>query len=273
MSTVKGWKRVTFKWTATRGITTIVAFLITAFILEYLTVWIFLSIGLVDSSAFTYVVSVPFTGWMFNLVMSPLIHLIPVGVIIALVSSWIYLSKQFAFAPRKIESKKPQSRRKRHKPKHTSMKIWGKLRKVQLYFTRSNIRSASTIFSAFILLFALILLVENPWLVHDSIIGLYRGNPSFQGFVLGSMNAFRSIVQAWFPIWWVGSAINNGLLSAAPGFRSAIEGLGAFVATPFVTLDLVGKYVLCQNIAAWSSVMIAFAYGHRAYSKRLFKSR
>jgi len=57
----------------------------------------------------------------------------------------------------------------------------------------------------------------------------------------------------------------------APGFRSSLEGLGASIVGPIAKLDLVWKYALCQNAAAWFSAIIAFAYGQ--YTSRLYRRK
>jgi len=118
MSVTKGWKRLRFEWTAPKGVTAMATFLITALLVEYLVAWIFMSVGLTDTSSLTHVVSVPFTGWVFNVAISPLFHLVPLGVIVVLVSSWAYLLRQLVIVPQRIESRKSYpARRERPKPK------------------------------------------------------------------------------------------------------------------------------------------------------------
>ncbi len=278
-------------------------FLITALLVEYLVAWIFMSVGLTDTSSLTHVVSVPFTGWVFNVAISPLFHLVPLGVIVVLVSSWAYLLRQLVIVPQRIESRKSYpARRERPKPKRFkrfSTGVGSKLRGVgrifkplyhwarnatlrtrgisnalqRLFFARTAIRSATTVFSIFLFLFILLLLAGYPRLVHNTIASLYKGNPSFHGFVLSAMSAAQSTAQALLPIGWVASTVNNGLLAVAPGFRSTLEGLGTSVVGPLTQLDIVGKYVICQNIAAWFSAVTALVYGQRISSKRRYKSR
>ncbi|MEM2936297.1 MAG: hypothetical protein QW231_03875, partial [Candidatus Bathyarchaeia archaeon] len=69
------------------------------------------------------------------------------------------------------------------------------------------------------------------------------------------------------PLGWVASALNEALLAAAPGFRNALLALGAPIVNSVVGLDLVGKYLVCQNVAAWASATVALAYGRYVSSR------
>jgi len=54
--------------------------------------------------------------------------------------------------------------------------------------------------------------------------------------------------------------MNNALLSAAPGFRDFVAGLG-IVIKPLADLDNVGKYLVFQNVAVWVSAIAVLFYG------------
>ena len=110
-----------------------------------------------------------------------------------------------------------------------------------------------------------------PNLFHDLAIGLYGANPSFHGFVLKTIETSKGLAQALSPVGWLASAIDGALRAVAPGFRSAIEGLGSSMTGPLVNLDLVWKYILCQNAAAWISAIGALGYGE--YTSRIYRIR
>ena len=52
---------------------------------------------------------------------------------------------------------------------------------------------------------------------------------------------------------------------------TALRALGAPITGPMAKLDLVVKYVVCQNIATWASAVTALAYGR--YASRLHRRR
>ncbi|MDH5267867.1 MAG: hypothetical protein OEW62_09350, partial [Candidatus Bathyarchaeota archaeon] len=76
------------------------------------------------------------------------------------------------------------------------------------------------------------------------------------------------------PLGWLGTAINDALLAMAPSFRSALESFGKSTTGPIVTLDLVWKYAICQNIAAWASALTALTYAqYTSHPYRRYKRR
>ncbi|MDH5713272.1 MAG: hypothetical protein OEY83_04955, partial [Candidatus Bathyarchaeota archaeon] len=103
--------------------------------------------------------------------------------------------------------------------------------------------------------------LSYPRSVYDAVVGLYQLSPSFLGFVLNTTEVAQGIAQVLSPIGWLASAINNALLAAAPGFKSALDNIGISTTEPVTKLDLMGRYVLCQNLAAWVSAVTALAYG------------
>jgi len=99
-----------------------------------------------------------------------------------------------------------------------------------------------------------------PWWIHDTVINFYRETPSFLSFVIGAQESLQSLREALAPI-------NNALLAAAPDFRSSLQSFGASAA-PIAKLDITGKYILVQNLAAWVCALIALAYGKYASAHR-----
>ncbi len=299
LSSEKGWKRLIFRWTAPKGAVAMALFFALAVFIEYLVVCLFRSHGLAETQTF----QLPLT--IFTVTIQPLFHLIPLGVIVVLVSSWTYLTRYIAKMPRgKPPAKKPSAKRrkpikradKRFKSiRSFSRRVSRKFRKVnralkafyrrmkasvlgirgvspvmeRLFFARAAIKGTATVVLIFLVSFLTLHLMGHPSLIHDLVVGLYRGNPSFHGFVIGTIDIAGSIGQALAPIELLVSAINDALISAAPAFRGALEGFITSITEPLVKLDLTWRYVICQNIAAWLSAIAALAYGQ--YTSRLYR--
>jgi hypothetical protein len=293
MSTEKRWKRFIFRWTAPKGFTAIVLFSALALFIEYVLVSLFISAGLTEKNPFTTTFQVPLINSSFTITISPLLHLLPLDVIVVLISSWTYLTKYIAVAPRRTKPvKKPPKTQKKRLPK----KIRGKLRRVsrafrsfyrrlsravlqvrgisyvlqQLFFARAAIKSTANVLMVFLASFTILYILAYPSSTYDAVVGFYKWSPAFLGFVAKTIEIAEGVGQAISPIGQVGSAITNALLAAAPGFRSALENFGASTVGGIAKLDLVGKYVLCQNLAAFISAITALAYG-RYYSMRLYR--
>ncbi|MGD8506182.1 MAG: hypothetical protein PVF15_05900 [Candidatus Bathyarchaeota archaeon] len=280
------WKRLIIKWTAAKGFVAMLLFLASALLLEYLLVYSFLSGGLTDEFTWMETFQVPYVNWAFTLAVSPLLHLLPLSVIIVLISSWIFLTRHIAFIPHRTESarktairrRRPQRRRfkslrrffKRISRniqeigkalKNALLRIPGFSRlSRRLFFARTAVRSAMIILSAFVSLVFLAYSIAYPWWIHDTVINLYRGNPSFTSFVIGTNESFQLLGEILVPI-------NNALLAAAPGFRSSLQNLGASTVS-IANLDITGKYLLVQNMAAWICALVALAYGKYAETRR-----
>jgi len=276
MSSEKHWKRLPFKWTARKGLTATLLFLALALFIEYLVVYLFISSGLTDTFLFT------------GLPISPLFHLLPLGVTVVLVSSWMYLTKHIAVVPQKKSPTKPKRQRPRtRKVRFKSIRrlfkrINRKFRWIsrpiesfyQLHFAKATVKSTATIIGIFLASILTLHTVASPSFIYEIVTGFYRANPSFHGFVLKTFEITQGIGQTLTPLGWLGSTINNALLAMAPGFRSALEGFGTSITGPMVTLDLVWKYAICQNIAAWASALTALTYGQYAsHPYRRYKRR
>ncbi len=293
MPTEKRLKRFIFRWTAPKGFTAIVLFLALALLIEYVLVSLFMSSGLTEKNPFTTTFQVPLTQSTFTITISPLLHLMPFGVIVVLISSWTYLTRYIAVAPRRIKPvKKPPKTQKKKLPK----RMRGRLRKVnralksfyrrlsdavlrvrgisyvlqRLVFAKAAIKSSVSVLMVFLASFILLYILAYPRSPYDAVIGFYNWNPAFLGFVAKTIEIARGVGQVISPIGGLGSAITNALLAAAPGFRSALENFGTSTVGAIAELDLVGKYVLCQNLAALISAITALAYG-QYYSMRLYR--
>ena len=297
MPSEKRWKRLVFKWTAPKGFIAIALFFAIALLIEYLVVYFFTLSGLTDKFLFKF----------FTINISPLFHLMPLGVIVVLVSSWTYLTKYIAVVPRrvshakKLEAKRrqyPRARKRRFKAlrrffggigkrfgrvgraiKAFFRRIGGAILRIrgvsylqkQPFFARAAVKSTVTVLSVFLVSVLTLYILAYPRLTYDLAAGLYKAIPPFHGFVLKTIEIGKAIAQALSPIGWLASAIDNALRDVAPGFRNSLGGFGAPITEPLAKLDLVWMYTLCQNAAAWISAVVALAYGK--YSSRLYRIR
>ncbi len=283
------WKRLIIKWTAPKGFAAMLLFLASALVLEYLIVYSFLSGGLVDEFTWTGTFQIPYANWSFALAVSPMLHLLPLSVILVLIASWAFLARHIAFVPHRTESakkttvKRRQPQRRRFKSlrrffkrasrsvqkagtalKNAFLRIPGfsKLSR-RLFFAKTATRSALIILLAFVSFVLLVYSLAYPWWIHDVVVNLYRGNPSFLSFVTGIQSSFQTLGNTLEPV-------NNALLAAAPGFRSSFQNLGASTQS-LVNMDITGKYILVQNLAAWVCALIALVYGKYASASRYKK--
>ena len=280
MTSEKQRKHTLFKWTTRKGLTATLLFLALTLLIEYLIVYLFTSSGLTDTFLFT--------GLPFTIPISPLLHLLPLGVITVLLSSWIYLTKHITIVPQKKSPTKPKrqhptTRKVRFKSiKRFFRKINRKLEGIsrtlesfyQLHFAKATIRSATTIIGVFLASILTAYTIGSPNFIYEAVTGFYKTNPTFHEFVITTFEITQGIGQTLTPLEWLGSTINNALLAMAPSFRTALESFGTSTTGPLVTLDLVWKYAICQNIAAWASALTALTYAqYTSHPYRRYKRR
>lgn len=297
MSPEERWKRLIFRWTTQKGLAAIVSFFALAIIIEYFIVALFLSFGLVDKYLLTPTFQFPGTNIFFTLSISPLFHLIPIGVIFVLGANWVYLTRYVAVVPRRMEPSKkpstmPKGRFQKIRPKRKSIRQFSKslskrferinrslkvfsnrisrtflrIRGVsyvtqRLFFARAAVKSSATVLAVFIVsAFGLYLLVQ-PTLIYDVVVGFHQSNPSLQSMAEGIASS---------PIGGLTTGVSNALAGLAISFWNTFEGAGKLTIS-LVQLDLVWKYVICQNLAAWVSALAVWAYGK--YSSRLYRRK
>ena len=289
-------KRLISRWTATKSFVAILLFFAIAAFFEYLMVCFFSFSGLTDNFAFNFL----------TVSISPLFHLLPLGVMFVLFSSWMYLTKYVGVVPRRmLPSKKPLERHRRRirRPRKTRFgqfrnfltKIGRKLGRVgrafkaffrriggvflrsrgvssaqkRPFFARAAVKSTATVLTVFLVSVLSLYFLVHPNLLHDLATGLYGANPVFHGFVLKTIEMAQGFAQAFSPIGWLASTIDRALRAVAPGFRNIIEGFGTPATESLANLDLVGKYTLCQNAAAWISAIVSLGYGE--YTSRIHR--
>jgi len=257
-------------------------------VLEVLLIYSFQSFGLVDRNVWITTILIPYVNWSFIVSISPLFHLLPIGVIAVLLTSWAYLTKYTGFVPQRVEPTRRVSTQPRREPEARRFKSlrrfmrrlnrrlqrFGKALRMgiqrvrgvsyisqRLFFARAAVRSAVTVLVVFFCVAFLVLLAEYPYLVYYGTVNLYRGTPVLLNFVSGTAELLQGVGQAAPPLGGLGSSVKDALVGSAPGFRRSLEGVGASLIGPIVQLDVVDKYVLSQNLAAWASALVALVCG------------
>lgn len=280
------WKPLVLKWSALTELLTLMLFFLIASLIEYVIIIYSLSIGVNDQNVLSYTLTFPGTSWTFTLTISPLFHLVPLGVVVCLVSSWTYLTRRIAVAPQRVETRQRKVKRIKREGKdwlkplkkfgakisRKLSKFWSRMKSwlletrgvsfvwQKIFFARAAIKSALTIIFVFAVLVLAGSLMASPLLLPKWVKTLYMDYSAFRGLVTATVNWAGSIANVLPPLRWIASGINSVLLAIAPGFRHSFEGLGALTA-PLAKLDPAGKYVFYQNFAAWVSCLISLLYG------------
>jgi len=282
------WRRIIFRWTGRKGFAAIILFFVLSVLIEVVMVYSFQMFGLVDSNAWTGALSIPSLNWSLAISMSPLFHLLPISVIVVLLASWTYLTRYTAFIQQRVEPAKrapPSAQRMQESRRFRSLRRFSKrlIRRLQragravtsgfqkirgvsyisqrLHFARAAVRSAMVVLLVFIAIAFLAVNVGYPNLIYNWTVNLYRGSPALLNFVVGVGQSLRGIGEAAPPLGGLGSAAYNALVGAAPDFRHSLEGAGTALTQPIVQSSVADKYILSQNLAAWTSAIIALMYG------------
>jgi len=293
-STETRWKRLIVRWTGRKNLVAILLFFISVIVLEALVVYSSQILGLIDPNPLTATILIPYANWCLTLSISPLFHLLPTGVIVVLLSSWIYLTKYTAFIPQRVEAPKrglaPTRRdletRRFKSIRRFSKRITRRLQRIgralksgvqrirgvsyiskRLVFAKAAARNAAIVVLIFLSAVLLFSLIEYPNLIHSWTLNFYRGSPAFLNFVSGTTQWFSGVGQAVPALGGFGSAINDALVGAAHGFRHSLTDAGTSLTASIIQLDVQNKYVLSQNVAAWFSALFALAYGSYTSSR------
>ena len=278
-----------------KGLVAPLLFLILAVVFEFLLVYSFQLLGLSDNNALTSTLQFPGTSLVFTVTISPLFHLLPLTVFVVLFSSWLYLARTYTYSLVIIEKRKlaPQlSRREIEKRRLKGLRrlsrgISRRFQRVgrslkaaflrvpgissvakRLSLARSSVKGALTVFTVFVSISLLLFIIVYPDLIRNIVVGFYEADSSRVDFVVGVGNGLQGIGEALAPIGGLGTAIFNGLWAVAPGFRQGLAGVGASLTGSIVNSDAANKFILSQNIASWTVVLIALAYGWFASIRR-----
>jgi hypothetical protein len=243
--------------TRLKGLAPTIIFLIITVLLELLMVLYAIRLGVEDESILQ---------WSF-LSISPLFHLVPICVITALAFSWVYLTRRIALRRQEIRKGKVETfpRRKTEKKRFNlgiSRFFRNVSRRIGPKLSKAPIRSGLLVLLSFLAFTMLFSVLAYPQAIYWAVSGMYQTNVSLLNFVASVNSWARGAAQAVAPIGWISTAVNNALLTAAPGVRDFGVGLGSLI-TPLAALDGAGKYLVLQNAAVWISMLLAFVYGER----------
>lgn len=256
MSTHMFAKRLPLRWTTLKGLVTITAFLIAASLIEYLIVLYAVSLGVKEENPLRLSVQVPWTDAVVEVAVSPLFHLVPAAVMIALTFSWLCLIGHVIVEPHETQVKGPKPVKEGLKPSKAvnTAHLWRKA-----HFVRVTAKNALTVLAVFTVSAITVSLLAYPQLIYLAVSSAYADNPYLLNLVESLTDSLRSLAKSLAPIGWVCSWLNDALLSMAPGFRDFVVGLGGLI-KPLIHLDSVGKYLVFQNVAAWASALTALIY-------------
>jgi hypothetical protein len=269
MSSKKLWKRLILRWYTRKAAVILILFLLLAIFIEYAIVRFSLSLGVTDVSMLTKTLRFPDAGMSFTIAISPLFHLIPVGVVITLVFSWMHLAKHIAVRPRKITPEKKASEEKKRLRLERARRFFEKVEETlesvsrkwrRLFFAQAAVKSALGVLAVFVVVVFVVYVTVYPDLIGDLTVDFYNGSPPALETVAKTVDFAGKVGQVLTPLGWLASLIDSALKTAAPEFRSVIQGFGTSI-SPLVRMDAVEKYILCQNIAAWAPALITLTYG------------
>lgn len=293
-------KRILLRWDSFRGYAAIAVFTLITIIFETFVIYVFLKMGLKDTTPIIQSLRLPGTQFTFTLVISSLFHLLPLGVILVLVSCWIYLTKAIALPRRKPSPKparriQPLKRRGRRSiwnriDKWISMKTRGlsravnrlvnglQLRKVTIWFeerlfVKATLKSGVTVILSFIMFVFAAYLMEHPTAIYNWIHDYYMKHPDTLNFIFNTSRDFGSTVKGIAPLYIIGNAVNSVILGVAPHLWIGLGGLGGPVIQYLASLDLASKYTVCQNLAAWLCAISTLTYGWYLTRKPGFKRK
>jgi hypothetical protein len=260
MSTQNPPRTTLTRWTTQRGLASLITFLIISVLIEYVIVLYAINLGVKESPE--HLLSLKIPGINGAIEISPLFHVVPTAVIIALATVWISFTKRTT-----ARTTQPQ----KWKVGATSKQDKGSIRKEQKkpsINTRQGIlkttaRGMITVLLVFSALILAVSLLAYPNLIYWIVTNTYQNNPSVLNFVKGTGQSLASIGGAF-------SAVNGALIAASPGLKSLALGFGGLI-RPLSDLDNAGKYLLFQNAAVWISAIITLFY--REYGRFLHKKR
>lgn len=243
------------RWTTQRGLASLITFLIISVLIEYVVVLYAINLGVNESPEHLLSLKIPGINWAVEI--SPLFHLVPTAVIIALATVWISFTK--TARPKKwkagatLKQDKGPIRKEQNKP----------LINQRRGILRTTARSMLIVLLVFSALILAVSLLAYPDMIHQVVTNAYQNNPSLLNFVKSTGQGLASIGGAF-------SAVNGVLIAASPGLRNLASGLGGLI-RPLSDLDNAGRYLLFQNAAVWISAIITLfyrEYGSYRYRKR-----
>lgn len=261
-----------------------------AVFLEFIIVSTSMALGVTDANMLTWSVG----GFVIGI--SPLFHILPIVVVLVMFASWTYLTRHETYIPPRTQAQR--TGRPAMPPRRYEKRSFRRLRRfanrinkaldnfgrgvqnrisnskpgkyVEQHLTgRAVVKSAWTIVLTFCILALLAFLVVYPELIPNAVNWLLGGgNSALQGFIAWSISGANTIGSTLAPLGWIAAVIENGLAAISLGFRHGIIALTTPIVRPAVQSDLVGKYVLIQNVAAWFPALLSLYFGTRIHRRR-----
>jgi len=276
--------RPVIHWATLKGAISIIVFLAVAASAEFLLVVYAMNLGVEDKGLLKI-------NWPLAITISPLFHLVPTAVIITLLFTWMYLTKKLSVRPlvttgkagapgiKRTETTQPTTKTSQStgNPADKTRLVPAKARRFsylrdRIWSARTTIKSALTVFVAFLALVLLVSLLTYPTLVFQTIRNSYQSNSPLYYFVVAVANGLRSFAEVVSPVGWIAAAINNAILVIAPSIGSIGIALGSSIA-PLANLDAPGKYLIFQNAAAWIAVFSVLFYGQYGRKRYRYKKK
>jgi len=272
------------RWPRLRRPISIIVFLVLASLVEYLVILGALNLGLQDTSVLQWSFQFPGTSWPVVLSISPLLNLVPVCIVITLGFSWVYLTRRTSLKRQEIRRGRVEPARRQKSGKkgimwkisHAGSDYSRRVRtglsnnKVGKYLSQVSVKSALAVLVVFIAFVLLFIVLAYPRLIYNVVTDAYRTNRGLFNFVIGADGWAKGVAQTVAPIGWIGTFVNNGLLSAASTVGIIGTSLGGAL-TPIATLDNMGKFLFLQNVATWISVFVVLIIGERAGKSYTYK--
>jgi uncharacterized membrane protein YciS (DUF1049 family) len=244
-----------------------VIFLIITVLIELLFVLYAIGLGVKDTSVLQYSFQFPGTSWPLTISISPLFQLVPICVIIALGFTWVYLTRRIALRRQEIRKGKvenfPKAKTEKKRLNLGISRVFRSVsRRIGPKLSKAPIKSALIVLLSFLVFAMLFSVLAYPPVIYWAVSGMYQTNPSLSNFVASVNSWARGAAQAVAPIGWVSTAVNNALLTAAPGVRNFGMGFGSLT-SPLAALDDAGKYLVLQNAAVCISMLLVLMYSER----------
>lgn len=255
MSTQNPPRTTLTRWTTQRGLASLITFLIISVLIEYVIVLYAINLGVNESPE--HLLSLQIPGINGAIEISPLFHVVPTAVIIALATVWISFTKTARPQKWKVGATSKQGKGPIHKEQKKPST------NVRQEILKTTARSMITVLLVFSALILAVSLLAYPNLIYWIITNAYQNNPSLLNFVKNTGQGLASIGGAF-------SAVNSALVAASPGLRGFALEIGGLI-RPLSDLDNAGKYLLFQNAAVWISAIITLFY--REYGRFLHKKR
>lgn len=130
--------RFILRWTSTKPLVAFMLYLSSALFIEYFLFLLFIPYGLSEKALLTWSFKIPLTEFICTISISLIFHLIPLGVTITLVSSWMHLTSFLSkgFQKRKVTPKLVAKKIKVKKRRRRLSAIDRKIRPIRRFFRR-----------------------------------------------------------------------------------------------------------------------------------------